>query len=580
MPIRTVMDGTRYFGPRSPVCFGPENTVPANINACPDSQRKMYHTKMVGNYFIGRKLGEGSFAKVREGLHAVTGEKVAIKVIDKAKAKKDSYLLKNLHREGLIQQMVLHPNIIQLLDILETEASCYLVMELCMGGNLLERLLERERLEEAEVQKYIRQLVMAVEHLHSSGVVHRDLKVENLLLDENSNIKVTDFGLSSCARRRGTGDLLSTQCGSPAYCAPELISQKKYGPKVDVWSIGVIMYTLLTGALPFTMEPFNLRQLWQKMVQRQMNPLPQKLSPGAAGLLRNLLEPDPARRPSIRQVMADPWLLPANPRARSLYLNRPPMEIDHHVLEHMTVKMGFQHEEVLSAVLKNRPCHTLAVYYLLERKRRRVQGPREEKQLTGKETKRQSGEENCGNGQTPLRRCSASCGNQRAVLSTALEHLNSYPVQLDPPRPIRRQETYPPTNGISLQGRPQQQPIPANAKTHFRTLGIKAAWCRFIHSSPPPCPVPPVFQTYSPGLKTVPDFIPSSFPVAQKPPENLPPAKESRSEPEGPRWRARLPSISLGQALRRSMSFRHAAPAAEASFCRRRMTLSPSHTLR
>ncbi|XP_061596625.1 hormonally up-regulated neu tumor-associated kinase homolog A [Cololabis saira] len=351
-----------------------ENLPPASLcSPAADTLKNFYHTKRVGNYLIGRKLGEGSFAKVREGLHALTGEKVAVKVIDKRKAKKDSYVTKNLRREGHIQQMIRHPNITQLLDILETDNSYYLVMELCPGGNLMNRIYDKKRLDERETQKYIRQLVLAVEHLHRAGVVHRDLKIENLLLDEQDNIKLIDFGLSNCAGILGYSDPFSTQCGSPAYAAPELLSRKKYGPKVDVWSIGVNMYAMLTGTLPFTVEPFSLRALHQKMVDKEMNPLPPSLSTAAICLLKKLLEPDPNKRPNIHQVMADSWLQLANKNTGAPYLNRIHIEeINHTVLLHMTERMSYKHSEVLSAVLTNRACHTLAVYFLLNKKMKRL----------------------------------------------------------------------------------------------------------------------------------------------------------------------------------------------------------------
>uniref|UniRef100_A0A8D0R9A9 Hormonally up-regulated neu tumor-associated kinase n=1 Tax=Sus scrofa TaxID=9823 RepID=A0A8D0R9A9_PIG len=284
--------------------------LPAWVSGVPRERlRDFQHHKRVGNYLIGsRKLGEGSFAKVREGLHVLTGEKVAIKVIDKKRAKKDTYVTKNLRREGQIQQMIRHPNITQLLDILETENSYYLVMELCPGGNLMHKIYEKKRLEESEARRYIRQLISAVEHLHRAGVVHRDLKIENLLLDEDNNIKLIDFGLSNCAGILGHSDPFSTQCGSPAYAAPELLARKKYGPKIDVWSIGVNMYAMLTGTLPFTVEPFSLRALYQKMVDKEMNPLPTQLSTGAVNFLRSLLEPDPVKRPNIQQALANRWL--------------------------------------------------------------------------------------------------------------------------------------------------------------------------------------------------------------------------------------------------------------------------------
>ncbi|XP_030807389.1 hormonally up-regulated neu tumor-associated kinase isoform X1 [Camarhynchus parvulus] len=334
--------------------------------------RDFQHTKRVGSYLIGRKLGEGSFAKVREGLHVVTGEKVAVKVIDKKRAKKDTYVTKNLRREGQIQQMIRHPNIAQLLDILETENSYYLVMELCPGGNLMHKIYEKKRLEEHEARKYIRQLILAVEHLHRAGVVHRDLKIENLLLDEDNNIKLIDFGLSNCAGILGYSDPFSTQCGSPAYAAPELLARKKYGPKIDVWSIGVNMYAMLTGTLPFTVEPFSLRALYQKMVDKEMNPFPTQLSSAAINFLRSLLEPDPAKRPNIQQALANRWLnenYPGRAPPNVTYPNRIHLEdLSQSVLLHMTEKLGYKNSDVINTVLSNRASHTLAIYFLLNKK--------------------------------------------------------------------------------------------------------------------------------------------------------------------------------------------------------------------
>uniref|UniRef100_A0A4W2INI7 non-specific serine/threonine protein kinase n=1 Tax=Bos indicus x Bos taurus TaxID=30522 RepID=A0A4W2INI7_BOBOX len=284
--------------------------LPAWVSGVPRERlRDFQHHKRVGNYLIGsRKLGEGSFAKVREGLHVLTGEKVAIKVIDKKRAKKDTYVTKNLRREGQIQQMIRHPNITQLLDILETENSYYLVMELCPGGNLMHKIYEKKRLEEAEARRYIRQLISAVEHLHRAGVVHR----------------------------------------------------------------GVNMYAMLTGTLPFTVEPFSLRALYQKMVDKEMNPLPAQLSTGAVNFLRSLLEPDPVKRPNIQQALANRWLnenyvgkVPCN----ITYPNRISLEdLSPSVVLHMTEKLGYKNSDVINTVLSNRACHILAIYFLLNKK--------------------------------------------------------------------------------------------------------------------------------------------------------------------------------------------------------------------
>ncbi|XP_025769253.1 hormonally up-regulated neu tumor-associated kinase [Puma concolor] len=281
---------------------------------------------------------------------------VAIKVIDKKRAKKDTYVTKNLRREGQIQQMIRHPNITQLLDILETENSYYLVMELCPGGNLMHKIYEKKRLEESEARRYIRQLISAVEHLHRAGVVHRDLKIENLLLDEDNNIKLIGMTLNNCA---GIPTLtrFSTQCG-PAYAFRCIL--------------GVNMYAMLTGTLPFTVEPFSLRALYQKMVDKEMNPLPTQLSTGAINFLRSLLEPDPVKRPNIQQALANRWLnenytgkVPCN----VTYPNRISLEdLSPSVVLHMTEKLGYKNSDVINTVLSNRACHILAIYFLLNKK--------------------------------------------------------------------------------------------------------------------------------------------------------------------------------------------------------------------
>uniref|UniRef100_A0A8C6X8X1 non-specific serine/threonine protein kinase n=1 Tax=Naja naja TaxID=35670 RepID=A0A8C6X8X1_NAJNA len=349
--------------------LSPEGTFLAawvNASASRERIREFQHTKRVGNYLIGRKLGEGSFAKVREGLHVVTGEKVAVKVIDKKRAKKDTYVTKNLRREGQIQQMIRHPNIAQLLDILETENSYYLVMELCPGGNLMHKIYEKKRLEEHEARKYIRQLILAVEHLHRAGVVHRDLKIENLLLDEDNNIKLIGMKVFIL----GYTDPFSTQCGSPAYAAPELLARKKYGPKIDVWSIGVNMYAMLTGTLPFTVEPFSLRALYQKMIDKEMNPYPTQLSTAAVNFLKILLEPDPTKRPNIQQALANRWLSENGKALNNVtYPNRIHLQdISQSVLLYMTEKLGYKNSDVINTILSNRACHMLAIYVLLNKK--------------------------------------------------------------------------------------------------------------------------------------------------------------------------------------------------------------------
>ncbi|NWI88682.1 HUNK kinase, partial [Pitta sordida] len=331
------------------------------------------HSKQVGNYLVGKIINKGSFAKVMEGLHIPTGEKVAIKVIDKRKAKHDSYVLKNMKRESRIHQMIKHPNVVQLYETLETDNSYYMVMELCLGGDLLDRICDKKRLAEWEVRRYTRQILSAVEHLHCQGIVHRDLKIENFLLDENNNIKIVDFGLSNTAKFEGLSqELLHTQCGSPAYAAPELLAHRKYGPKVDVWSIGVSMFAMLTGTLPFTVEPFNIKQLHQKVLIREISPIPPDISPGAVHFMQSLLEPDPAKRPGVKEAIKDKWLNEDFTReipSAAAYENRLcPSELNPVVLNYMTEIMEFNLSEIISILINNRPSPVMASYCLMLKK--------------------------------------------------------------------------------------------------------------------------------------------------------------------------------------------------------------------
>ncbi|XP_030648971.1 hormonally up-regulated neu tumor-associated kinase homolog A [Chanos chanos] len=614
-----VTDGPRLFGVKAPTSLGTDNLLPGSLSGNPagDILRNFYHTKRVGNYLIGRKLGEGSFAKVREGLHALTGEKVAVKVIDKRKAKKDSYVTKNLRREGQIQQMIRHPNITQLLDILETENSYYLVMELCPGGNLMNHIYEKKRLEEREAQKYVRQLVMAVEHLHRAGVVHRDLKIENLLLDDQDNIKLIDFGLSNCAGILGYSDPFSTQCGSPAYAAPELLSRKKYGPKVDVWSIGVNMYAMLTGTLPFTVEPFSLRALHQKMVDKEMNPLPPTLSSAAVSLLKKLLEPDPAKRPNIHQVMADSWLQLGNPHTGIPYLNRIHIEeINHTVLLHMTERMGYKHSEVLSAVLTNRACHTLAVYFLLNNKMKRLSKEYREKENMEKEKKSElfhtqwrkhiekitippkqtpvylavsKGPTKEKKHKTGLLRAVAGglkdvySGPGGCIASSSLEYLEIHPLFPNTPQPARRLETQQPVAKSPETKKPVDVPArpPSSLGAHSWASASKepskdappSPWYKLTNGALSPPRHVSAFQPDSSYLKKATIPSPPVLIVKPQPKKSTstsdwnsssdsgssPPSSGGSEELDSPQHRSKFPSMGIGQILKKRvppLSFR------------------------
>ncbi|XP_070569133.1 MAP/microtubule affinity-regulating kinase 4-like [Ptychodera flava] len=357
------------------------STLPQAVTTVPhDELSKFPHSKRVGQYLLGKTLGEGSFAKVKEGMHVGTGEKVAVKIIDKFKAREDNYVRRNMKREGGILQMVRHPHVVRLLETLETENHYYLIMEFCSGGNIMGKVAGRKGMSEAEVRKYLRQVVSAVDHLHRAGIVHRDLKVENLLLDEDGNIKIIDFGLSNCMRsprsaesgesyipNKTSQDVFVTQCGSPAYAAPELLSRKTYGTKVDVWSVGINMFVMLTGVLPFTVEPYNLKELYKKMIKRDINSIPPYLSEECKELLFHLLEPDPSKRPHLESVMEHPWLnkgcMPLIPVHFPNYLKQEDLNQD--IVRHMCHIRAYRMGELVKMLLTNKSVSSTAVYHLL-----------------------------------------------------------------------------------------------------------------------------------------------------------------------------------------------------------------------
>ncbi|XP_032219380.2 serine/threonine-protein kinase MARK2 isoform X3 [Nematostella vectensis] len=353
---------------------------PSVVHVSREELKRFLKCKRVGNYLLGKTIGEGSFAKVKQGFHVLTGEKVAVKIIDKKQALEDRYVSKNMRREARILQMVRHPHIISLLEVVETENRYYLVFELAGGGDLMDYICYRKRLGETEVRKFIRQIISAVQYLHQGGIIHRDLKVENLLLDEEYNIRIIDFGLSNTVSVAKPGDLspikdyCKTQCGSPAYAAPEILGHQLYGTKVDVWSIGVNMYAMLTGKLPYTAEPFNIVTLYNKMVRGEMNAVPDRLSPSCRDLLMRFLTFDPDERISLDEAINHVWLKKGYEddeltpvvfpnHLRLIYLN---MDI----LNHMVEKMNFTEKDIIDGVTNNKSNSASCVYHLLSKKLR------------------------------------------------------------------------------------------------------------------------------------------------------------------------------------------------------------------
>ncbi|XP_026853474.1 MAP/microtubule affinity-regulating kinase 4 isoform X3 [Electrophorus electricus] len=315
----------------------------------------------IGNYRLLKTIGKGNFAKVKLARHILTGREVAIKIIDKTQLNPTS--LQKLFREVRLMKGLNHPNIVQLFEVIETEKTLYLIMEYASGGEVFDYLVAHGRMKEKEARAKFRQIVSAVHYCHQKSIVHRDLKAENLLLDADSNIKIADFGFSN---EFTVGSKLDTFCGSPPYAAPELFQGKKYdGPEVDVWSLGVILYTLVSGSLPFDGQ--NLKELRERVLRGKYR-VPFYMSTDCEGILRRFLVLNPSKRCSLEQIMKDKWMN-VGYDGDELKPHVEPVENynDSERIEVM-VGMGYTREEIREALTSQKYNEITSTYLLLGRK--------------------------------------------------------------------------------------------------------------------------------------------------------------------------------------------------------------------
>ncbi|KAE8592547.1 hypothetical protein XENTR_v10018785 [Xenopus tropicalis] len=320
----------------------------------------------IGYYEIDRTIGKGNFAVVKLATHIVTRAKVAIKIIDKTKLDEEN--LKKIFREVQIMKMLCHPHIIRLYQVMETERMIYLVTEYASGGEIFDHLVAHGRMAEKEARKKFKQIVAAVHFCHCRNIVHRDLKAENLLLDANLNIKIADFGFSN---RFTPGQLLKTWCGSPPYAAPELFEGKEYdGPKVDIWSLGVVLYVLVCGALPF--DGSTLQNLRARVLSGKFR-IPFFMSTECEHLIRHMLVLEPSKRLSMEQICKHKWMCQGE---QDLEFERLIAECQHVKLERQRdplneqvlltmVEMGLDRERTLQSLRTDAYDHYSAIYSLL-----------------------------------------------------------------------------------------------------------------------------------------------------------------------------------------------------------------------
>ncbi|KAL3675480.1 hypothetical protein R1sor_025428 [Riccia sorocarpa] len=352
------------------------------------------------NYRVGMTLGISSFGKVKIAEHALTGLKVAIKILNRGKSEQwtwkrkvgitrdvpwtvDGFLLLLVHnvsenfrrpvfvvrREIKILRLLMHPHIIRLYEVIETPTDIFLVMQYMKSGSLFDYIVKKGRLLEEEARRFFQQIVSGVEYCHRNMVVHRDLKPENFFLDSKCNVKIAYFRLSNIMR---DGHFLKTSCGTANYAAPEVLSGKLYaGPEVDVWSCGVILYALLCGSFPFDDE--NTPNLFKK-IKGGIYPLPSHLSPGARDLISRMLLVDPMKRVTISEIRQHSWFQAHLPQ----YLDVPPpdsiqqakwMEIDEDILEEVA-RMGVDRYQLCDSLRNNLPNKATVAYHLIVDHRR------------------------------------------------------------------------------------------------------------------------------------------------------------------------------------------------------------------
>ena len=263
---------------------------------------KSVKKQIIGNYRIEKTIGEGTFGKVKLGIHIPTEEQVAIKILEKDKIQ-DREDLERISREINFLKRLNHPNIIKIYDIIENSRNFYIIMELASNGELFKYIVKKKKLEETEASYFYYQLILGLEAIHKKKIVHRDIKPENLLLKDNNILTIIDFGLSNKYKKN---QLLKTSCGSPCYAAPEMILGRKYhGLLVDIWSSGIVLYAMVCGYLPF--EDKNNDKLYKKILNGKFE-LPSRLSNDCKDLIKKILTVNPKKRIGIDGIKKHPFL--------------------------------------------------------------------------------------------------------------------------------------------------------------------------------------------------------------------------------------------------------------------------------
>ena len=300
------------------------------------SKNKSYPETKINFYLYGRRIGQGAFGKVNLGLNVLTGRVVAIKSFKTTPIKKFQHKMKKIQYETELMKRFNHKNITKILEVFNDEEYMLIIMEYINGGNLFSFVKKRRKLSEKMAKFLFRQIILGIQHIHSKNVVHRDIKLENILIDFDNNVKICDFGIGKVLENED--ELLYDKCGTPMYMAPEIIlanDDNGYkGFPVDIWSSGITLYIMLSGSLPFNIKNKNnnkedmaLNSIKDKnniFLQNQIiNVKPKEIeniSIEAKNLLKGLLNKNPSKRLTCSQILNHPWLKHSNNNMDSLNL--------------------------------------------------------------------------------------------------------------------------------------------------------------------------------------------------------------------------------------------------------------------
>ncbi|KAG2931884.1 hypothetical protein PC129_g10978 [Phytophthora cactorum] len=341
---------------------------------------------VIGEYVLGETIGKGTFGKVKLGLHMLTGEKVAVKILEKKRIVQAADV-ERVAREIKILKRNRHQNVIQLYEVIDSPDRIFLIMEHIDGGEMFEYIVAHHRIREPEAAFLFRQIVEGLAYLHSNEVTHRDLKPENLLLQSNRHnarqqqqqstnstllVKIVDFGLSNT---HDGGRLLRTACGSPCYAAPEMIQGRLYrGPIADMWSLGVVLFAMVCGFLPF--EDSNTNMLYKKILSANYK-MPTFLSANVQDLIRRILETDPEKRYTVDKILQHPWLAGVQNPDISGYdvgegVKSDEIKTRHELVLNQLESLGLPRDEVQMALSKKSFNRFTASYYILDSKLQRI----------------------------------------------------------------------------------------------------------------------------------------------------------------------------------------------------------------